>query len=223
MATIETRIIDLQKLAMKHNPSLIIRFMIAFNDLAVANNGLMWSREQTSPTRKHLSRGMGIYFIRLQIGHLNEGIKIIDELMQDAVLIRIKDKCNEEAKQAFSRLLQYTKYGNMHGWFINNFGKIRHNLTFHYEHNGKLIERRLADRASRSEGRFSNITRGNELSLWRFCLADDIIDSIICRDIFQIPRNVDLQIEADNIMDQMSFILKDFMIFTAEFIYRYLD
>jgi hypothetical protein len=75
--------------------------------------------------------------------------------------------------------------------------KVRHKTVFHYDR--KLVERALEDRANRQEARTSHITRGDHITLRRFNLSDDIVDSIICRHIWKIPRKADLRQQADQI------------------------
>lgn len=102
-------------------------------------------------------------------------------------------------------------------------GKQRHNLTFHYDKNGKLIKKAIADRASRTQARYSFVTRGNTAHLWRFNVADDIVDSIVVRQLWGIPRQSDLRLEADIIADYQHNITLSFIDFAGEFIWKYLN
>jgi hypothetical protein len=81
------------------------------------------------------------------------------------------------------------KGGHKYSWFQNCVGRIRNNLTFHYEQSGDLIERAIADRAARAEARYSTITCGSTAYLWHFQVADEIVDSIAARQVWRVPRD----------------------------------
>jgi len=82
-------------------------------------------------------------------------------------------------------------------------GRLRHNLVFHYDESSKLIMKAISDRAERTEARHSSITRGSTAYLWHFKPADDIVDSIVVRQIWGIPRDKDLRAEIDIITDEV--------------------
>ena len=86
-----------------------------------------------------------------------------------------------------------------------------------------MVDKALTDRASRSEARRSKITRGDHISLWRFELADDIVDSVVCRQIWKIPRNANLRQEADLKADYGSELCQSFLDFSGEFIFRFIE
>jgi hypothetical protein len=63
-------------------PSVLIRLMLAVNDISLAADANdMWVEtiEQRRAYRKLLARG---YFIRLIMSHLHEALKIIEEIQQ---------------------------------------------------------------------------------------------------------------------------------------------
>lgn len=223
MGIIQTKVVDLRKLAKKQSASIVIRLMMAFNDLTISNNGLKWSKQHTSPTTKHLLSGMGQYFIRLQIGHLHEALLVIEDIHRDEYLMNTIRSCRQETIDRFERLLAYTRYGVKRKWFMDYCGIIRNNLSFHYQESGKLIDRALASRASREQTRLSTVTRGDQCNLWRFDLADGIVDSIVCREIFKIPYDKNLRSESDSMIGEIFVIFKDMVDFAGDFIYRYLE
>jgi hypothetical protein len=52
-------------------------------------------------------------------------------------------------------------------------------------------------------------------------VADDIIDSIVVRQIWGIPKTADLRAEGDKIVDYIHQIFLWFMDFSTEFIWKY--
>lgn len=212
--------VDLERLNYSAaSASVIIRLMMACNDIALANQCLGKHKEEYLITRNHAEWGSAMYFIRLQCGHLTEAMTLIEEIKEDSNLASRVNNCPEFAKNSFKKLERCLKGGPDNGKFEDYVGRIRNNTVFHYD--PKLVSRSLADRASRAESRRSTITKGDDISLWRFGVADDILDSIVCREIWKIPPNADLREEANQYVDFGSDLCKAFLDFCGEFIWRY--
>ncbi len=162
-----------------------------------------------------------MYFVRLQCGHLNEGLKIIQEINDSTALRQAIERCSQSCKEAFNKLRNCLKGGPENKQFEKYIGRIRHQTIFHYDNN--MVQKALEDRASRQEARVSKVTLGDDISLFRFELSDDITDSIICRQICRIPRTGDLRKEIDEIMDWAADIGKSLLDFGGEFIHRYIE
>jgi len=194
---------------------------MACNDIALANYCLSKFKEEQSPMRKHVQKGALMYFVRLQCGHLNEVMEIIQEIKDDRILYGRVKHCSQTARDSFNKLANCLKDSPQNKIFEEYIGRVRQNTAFHYDR--KLVDRALSDRSSRPEARRSKITYGDHISLLRFELADDIIDSIICREIWKIPRSADLRQEADRISDFGSDLCKSLLDFGGEFIFRYIQ
>jgi hypothetical protein len=163
-----------------------------------------------------------VYFVRTQISHLYEGLKVIAELRQDPDLLKIVEICDSHTQLCFHELEQYVQAGPKKQRFDKLAGRIRHNLGFHYDESGKLIMKAILDRAARPDARVSLITRGDNINLWHSKVADDVVDSIVVRYIWDIPRGADLRLHADAIADEVHKILCQFLDFSGEFIWKYL-
>jgi hypothetical protein len=57
--------------------------------------------------------------------------------------------------------------------------------------------------------------------LWYFKVADDVVDSIVVRQIWAIPRYADMRAEADKVADRAHQIFRWFVDFAGEFIWKY--
>lgn len=194
--------------------------MMACNDLQLANEALSdWKQEQPN-SKRYRQQGAQMYFVRLQLGHLYEALKIISEINQDNDLRDVVNLCDSRTQESFSALMQLS-HGDSNKRFEELVGRVRHNLVFHYEQSGKLITKALKDRASRPEARNTSVTRGNHAYLWHFKVADDIVDSIVTRQIWRIPRDADLREEADKVADYVHEVLIQFADFAGEFIWKY--
>lgn len=197
---------------------------MACNDLSLANEAIgKWKEEEPPRMHRHRQAGAKMYFFRLQISHLYEALTAVAEVSENQELKALLEQCDKQTQASFRKLEPFAKGGSERARFERIAGMIRNNIGFHYETNGKMIRKAVADRAGRAEARTSSITRGDSALLWRFNAADDIIDSIVTRQIWEVPRDTDTRAEADRIADEIHAIFLAFMDFSGEFIWRYFD
>ncbi|MCX7143738.1 MAG: hypothetical protein NT123_22380 [Proteobacteria bacterium] len=217
-----TRTVNFEQLESRgQSAATVIKLMMACNDLQLANESLSeWKKEQ-SMARKPRQSGAGMYFVRLQIAHLFEGLKVIAEIKNDPALLSLVRQTDAQTQQSFANLEQFLPGGAQRARMEKLMGRIRSNLTFHYEASGRLLERAIADRAARPEARLSSVTRGSTAYLWHFKAADDIVDSVVVRQIWGIPRSADVRLEADKVADELHQVFLWFVDFAGEFIWKY--
>lgn len=199
----------------------VVKLMMACNDMSLSNQALTaWKKEQPN-VKKSRQIGAGMYFVRTQLAHLHEGLKVIEAIRADPSLMAHVATCDQQTQGSFQQLVPFLSGESMRAEFEQLIGRVRHNLTFHYDKSGTLIERAISDRAARAEARLSSVTRGSTAHLWHFKIADDVVDSIVVRQIWNIPRSSDLRAEADRIADRVHQIFLWFVDFSGEFIWRY--
>jgi hypothetical protein len=217
-----TKYIDFQNLLNRgDNALIVIKLMMACNDLQLTNEALFeWKKDQPN-LRKDRQLGAKMYFIRMQMAHLHEGLKIMQEIRNNNDLMNLVRQCDARTQEAFQNIEKVLPGGSDHNKFKKYLIPIRQNLAFHYNQSGKLIQKALSDRASRPELQFSSLTRGDTAYLWHFKVADDIINSIVVRQIWGIPKTADLLVEADNIVEYLYHIFLCFIDFSGEFIWKY--
>lgn len=222
MSRTSTTYISFETLASRGSSAItVIKLMMACNDMSLANQGLAeWKGEQPRMKRPR-QVGAGMYFVRIQLSHLNEGLKIIEDIRADQVLMQHLAACDAQTRGLFNNLAAFLPGGAKRSEFDQLIGRVRHNLTFHYDRTGKLIDAAVRDRAGRAEARQSSITRGSTAHLWHFKVADDVVDSIVVRQIWKIPRTANDRVEADKIADRVHQIFLWFVDFSGEFIWRY--
>jgi hypothetical protein len=215
-----TKPVDPARLAARgKSAATIIRLMMACNDMTLADEALAgWSGEQPQD-RKDRQNGARMYFMRMQISHLSEGLKNIDEIRKDAGLYALVHQCDARTQGAFRQLEEYLPDGAKHHEPHQLAKLIRNKLAFHYDN--KMINKALVDRAERPGARSSSITRASTAHRWRFELADEIVDSIVVRQIFGIPEIADLRVEVDRIVGQLHEVKLHFVDFAGEFIWSY--
>ena len=162
-----------------------------------------------------------MYFVRLELSHLYEALDIIKEVEATPTLRALVDQCDLRTRESYAEVLAYTNGKAKYERFQQLVGGMRSSLTFHYETNGRMIRWAIADRAQRNDGRVSTIIRGDTSQRWRFSVADDVVDSIVVRQFWKIPRDADLREEADKIADEVHGVLVRFADFCGEFIWRF--
>jgi len=222
MGRTHTVFVNLERLHSRGDKaSLIIRLMMAYNDISLANQCLTEFREEQPRLRKHVQQGALLYFVRLQCGHLNEVLDLIQEIKSDQDLHRRVGRCSQAAQDAFKKLANCLKGGPDNRRFEKYIGLIRNTTAFHYDK--KLVSRALSDRASRSKARPSRITMGDHINLCRFELADDIVDSLVCHQIWKIPKDANVLNEANRISDFGSDLGRVSLDFCGEFSFRYIQ
>ena len=202
----------------------VVTLMIACNDMSLANQTLgHWKEKyQTAKVQgEEYERAWGacLYAIRAQIGHLYEGLKIIERIASDAMLLQIIDQCDSKTQDSFALLQTYGPGGLNKATLERIAGTIRNNLVFHYDQSGKLVSRAIGALAQRH--RTASVTRASRGPDWYFEVAGRVVDEVICRQIWKIPPAADQVIEADNIIGAIHEIFLTFMDFSGEFIWRY--
>ncbi len=197
--------------------------MMVCNDLSLANQSLSEWKKELPSGMKARQIGAGMYFVRTQLAHLHEGLKVIESIKNDPQLMALVGRCDGQTQQSFKELEQFFPRAPKRIEFEQLVGRVRHNLTFHYDESGKLIGQAIADRAARPDARTSSITRGDTAHLWHFKVADGIVDTVVVRQIWAIPRDKDVQAEADRIAGRVHEIFLWFVDFSGEFIWKYCE
>ena len=220
-----TRFIDFSKLQTEgQSAALIVTLMMACNDMSVANESLMNWKSCELPALIERKRGARMYFVRLQIAHLHEALKIIEKIEGNESLLAVLNRCDETTKDLFNRLLQYSLSYDSHNKNKKLLSQIRNNLTFHYDGAGisKCVTRAIASRANSTQAIKSSITQSTNNFGWHFKVADDIVDTVVTRQFMQI-ESPDASDEVDQTMVELHQIFSMYMNFSGEFIWRYFD
>jgi hypothetical protein len=196
---------------------------MAANDICIANQCLTRFEESYRDNRlgRHILKGAKMYFLRLEWGHLHEAMKLIQQVRNTGELFDfLTRQCSRQAQAAFDKLTMCLKGGAEYKRFTNAVTIIRQTMVFHYCQ--KLTAKALSKRASHPKLGRSKITIGTEGDLWRYHIADDLINQIICRQIWKIPQNAILIDEANKMSIFAQHLCRDYQIFCSGFIIQYL-
>lgn len=220
--------IDLKKLydAGKDEASLIVRLMVACNDITLANHCMSkYKYEELIGTQEHVRKGALLYFVKLQCGHLNESLPLIKQLdiaiQANQNLKSIYEKCTQDTKDDFLKLRDCLEGNINHDEFKRKVESIRHKTAFHYQ-GSKLFKKSINKRANNPSTQYSSITMSDDLSCLRFNVADEVADTLVCNFLWKISDDRNLQNTADEYSDFGSELCKSFVNFCVEFVFRYI-
>ncbi len=220
MALTHTRFVEFAKLKQRgKSGATVVRLMMAANDLGFANEALSMFNAKNSPSQLDRRDAARRYFLRMQLSHLRQGMKVIGSISNDRTLSAVVAGCDAQTRADFEQLRQFLPNGQRANDFKKWVQEVRNNVGFHYDEDKGYTEAVIADRADR--GQVSSITRGNHCHLWFFKVADEIVDSIVCRQIWRIPREASLREETDQVATELYGAVVLFVDFAGEFIWKY--
>ena len=158
-------------------PSVVIRLMLAVNDIALAADANDFWAETTEQRRAYRKGSARMYFIRLIMSHVHEALKIVGEINKHSELRAAVDQCDEETQAAFKKLV-----AAMNSPERGQLFRFRTKATFHYDDKvpADHLQKILADDPDAS---FSYSTGSTALD-WHYELADAVMDRMVVRYVF---------------------------------------
>jgi hypothetical protein len=188
--------------------SVLIRLMLAVNDISLAADAKdTWAEttEQRRAYRKRLAQG---YFVRLIMSHVHEALKLIDEINRSPDLRAAVDGCDARTGENFKELVAILNSPQRGQLF-----RFRNKAGFHYdqdapaEHLKKVIAHDPTATWSYSVG-------SSPLD-WHFELGDAVMDRMVVRFVFAADESSSAaQVKKiDEIvtrLDQIAFMFVDF-------------
>lgn len=198
---------------------VVIRLMMVCNDLTIANAYLRELREGQTRVADHVRWGAGVYFLRMQIGHLSEAMSVIGALRKSPPLLRLVHQCTERGRDAFRELEACLMGQANFKQFESQMMRVRNKTAFHYD--DKLVRKALMDRA-KTAIKPQSVTASNDVQQVRFGVADAILDTLTVRHIWKIGE-LDLNEKLDEILDFGFRLFVAVMDFGQEFIMRYVE
>lgn len=166
---------------------------MATDDMAVANFCMRNALPECTFFPREMRRGAWLYFLRLQFGHLYEGVQAVRAIETTNWLNGYISRLATEAQDAYAMLLRCTCKGTPESQeFERVVGRVRHNTAFHYADakSCKLIEKSTKVLATKLGDRKAKLTRGMEMSRWRFDIADDILLNALWHEIWNLPTDI---------------------------------
>jgi hypothetical protein len=208
-----TRLVKTVDIAKSNFGSVLLRLMMAVNDLGLVNNALYeWN---TSTEKRKIVRRAGgrMYFVRVQMAHLFEALGIIKEIRDTPALMAEVERCSKKTQDSFVKVKAFVDtqdYGLL--------AEIRNSVTFHYD--AKRSARAVAEIAEKFPEDRSAFTLGHEPLDWYFELADKVQEKMVVRYIFKVPEGAEIVKESDAIGNQVFDMAEAFADFAGYFIWE---
>ena len=99
MSRTRTQRIDFAQLLRRKNTApMIVKLMMVCNDLSLVNEALVHWQEEQPRMQKHRQRGAVIYFARIELSHLFEGLKIVEEIRNNPELMALLSRCDAKTR-----------------------------------------------------------------------------------------------------------------------------
>jgi hypothetical protein len=193
--------------------SVVMRLMIAMNDLGMTNSSMAEWQATDDPKKRARWRGGLLYFGRVQSAHLFEALSIIQEIGDDPDLMRTVNSCDTKTIDSFD-----TAAKSLESSDFALLARLRNNTAFHY--NVELPLRRLKRLVERWPNHVTPFSLGSDTLDWHFELGDLIIDEIVIREIFAIPEAEDVRKGAVAVLDRLHKIGTAFSDFAGYFIHE---
>jgi hypothetical protein len=194
--------------------SVLLRLMMVVNDVGLANNAVHeWDKLYD---RKKSQRTMGgkLYFVRMQMAHIYEGLLIVDDIRKSAELREEVEACDWRTIRAFEKLVAFMGSAD-----YERLLRLRNNAAFHYD--GKLGLRSLQRLTEEFPSDVSGFSMGETTLDWYCEVADKVLDRLLMRFVYEIPKGPTQVQEADAIHLQMFEMAQALGDFAAHFVREY--
>jgi hypothetical protein len=215
----QTLFVSFSKLRRVEGAVPAVTVALVCNDIAIANSSMARYQQNRIKNLSHIEFGGRIYFARIVSGHLREGMKAIEEVKEADHLNSVVPKCGVRARKAFRALCECLSGGQDETDFKRYVGGIRNKIAFHYD--PQVLRWAIDDRASRSTSDTSSMTAGEDIHSTRFEFGDALLDSIVCRKLWDISRNSNLESEASRAANWCHTKCVQFLDFGSEFVPRF--
>ena len=211
-----TRFVDFSRLEHQGASAVTIsQLMIAGNDLGFAREALV----HNSPAQTDRQAAARRYFLRIQIGHLCEALKSIACIDGDPFLRGVLAASDPVTRQNYETLRLLTVRDSKENTEFRRIATaIRDKTTFHYDE--APIKAAIKSRATRAGSRTSSITRGDDCRQW-FKAGDDIVDTVVCRKLWNADLKADLREEAGKYETELHTITVTFVDFVGALVWKY--
>jgi len=195
--------------------SVIVRLMMAMNDIALANEGLSEWTGTTDPRKVYRQNGGRLYYGRMLMAHIYEALSIIEDIQQDTKLRAAVQQCEAKTRSSFDAVAAFLGTDD-----YEMLLRIRNNASFHYD--GKLAVRALEQIDKSFANHRFTYSLGNDPLDWYFELGDLVNDRIVVRGIFKAPNDADVRAAIDPILLRLHRMAAAFSDFAGYFVRHHL-
>jgi hypothetical protein len=197
--------------------SVLIRLMLAVNDMSLAadaNDFWAETTEQRRAYRKRVARG---YFVRLIMSHVHEALKIIEEINRSPDLSAAVDQCDARTRDSFKKLVAI-----LNSPARGHLFRFRTKATFHYDKEAlaEHLRRVIVDHPAATW----SYSLGSTPLDWHFEVADAVMDHMVVKFVLGADerRSLARSKKIEEIATRLDQIASMFTNFARGFIQRHL-
>ncbi len=216
MARTTTKFLDFGKMTRVEGGAAIVALAMVYNDLLTINWALGRFNDAKASLPNHIHKGMRIYFSRIHNGHLAEGLKVVRKIRDNRTLRGFVGECSSDAQKAFKALCSCLPGGADASDFGRYVEQIRHRVAFHCD--VSYLRWGINDRVARTSASMSTLTAGGTVQSNRFEFVDDLLDTVVCRKVWEIEEGADRRAEADRIGTWCDQKAREYLRFAGEFV-----
>ena len=194
---------------------MLLRLMLFNNDLAVVTDTI--DRWLELPKNAHRRNAASLYFVRILLGQLYEGMLIVQEIHDSPRLLEAVEKSGRISKEAFEDVSNYWSVKAHRDYLI----KLRNCAAFHY--NAKLPARAVQEIEKRAPGRVWSYSMGHRAIDWRFELGEEVMAWIVIKHSYGREEGPSLERTriVEEIASEQQRISRQFTAFAAHFVRHY--
>jgi hypothetical protein len=189
----------------------LVRLMLATNDITIANDAWQFWHGEHGEQRKARQTGAKMYFLRLLTAHLHESMKIIKDIKKAPELFQAVEQCDERTRNEFNAIWSFVGTKD-----YKSVALMRNKIGSHWDEDVVLPS--IKEVGERKPDHSMALSLGDDIMNCHFEPADQTIDRVFVRRIFEIPSDADVAVEADKIVRRLLDVIENFCIFACNFI-----
>ena len=195
--------------------NVAVRLMLAVNDIALAADSEDFWEETAEQRRAYHKRRARMYFVRLIMSHVHEGLKIVDEINKNSELRAAVDRCDTEAQEAFQMLVAILNSPHRGQLF-----RFRTKATFHYDN--EVPAHHLEKVVTHDPSAIFSYSVGLTALDWHYELGDAVMDRMIVRYVFGLDedRSPERSRKIAEFATRLDGIASTFTMFASSYIER---
>lgn len=203
------RYLDLSKIVEHNEASLIMRLMMAYNDISSGRVIRTELDKCIDSEKQEILKGINWYTLRMSLGHVHEAIEVLSSAKNSNYIGSII-KNDGGISETVEALLQLHKDSG--DGYIDFIGQIRNKAAFHYD---KSWWKNSLSTLVKNGTKFSTVAIPEDLSLpLRWTLGDTVTQNIFQTHIFRTYQNSKNEEHARQLITQISYFVRDLIVDT---------
>jgi hypothetical protein len=160
---------------------------------------------------KNRQTGAKMYFLRLLIAHLHESMKIIKDIKKTPELMEAVEACEEKTQNDFAAVWALVGTAD-----YKSIMTMRNKIGSHWDDD--VVEPAIFEMNQENPDYSMLLSLGDEMLDWHFDPADRIIDRVVVKKVFDIPKGADIEEEVDKIVRRLFDVVDALVSFAGHFI-----